>query len=404
MTTDEVRSLIYTYVRDHYSELAGTERKIIGRTPAAIPGEFTSFDVWVMSPYAGFHQDKKNPDFWSETIESALSAGEAFASTTSFEPTMAEEAWNKAVMAIIFALTIKTLYIWLRFAKFSSGLAVVFALLHDVLITLGAVSVAHYFTETTFGHALMLTDMKVNLPLVGAFLTLVGYSVNDTIVVFDRIRENRGKYGDLSIPIINNSINQTLSRTVLTSLTVFVAVVALYFFGGQTSSIHGLAFVMLFGTVVGTYSSIAIASPILVLSDYLKRLYVWSYPLIGVVLLAYYMFWWKTPAEFFGLWVGFVWVALQLVWLGLVFQATRSEVYGMEWKLLRKSDLLARLVALVSMLAPVATIFLFAVSVTLAKSVAAWAGPAALGALATCPATYFICHMVWHKAESAENQ
>jgi SecD/SecF fusion protein len=104
--------------------------------------------------------------------------------------------------------------------------------------------------------------MKIDLPMIGAFLTLVGYSVNDTIVVFDRIRENRGKFGELSETVVNNSINQTLSRTILTSFTVFIVVVVLYFFGGVRSTVHGLSFVMTVGVLVGTYSSVAIAAPI----------------------------------------------------------------------------------------------------------------------------------------------
>jgi len=104
--------------------------------------------------------------------------------------------------------------------------------------------------------------MKIDLPMIGAFLTLVGYSVNDTIVVFDRIRENRGKFGELSEAVVNNSINQTLSRTILTSFTVWMVCVILYFFGGVQSSIHGFSFVLAVGVIVGTYSSIVVAAPI----------------------------------------------------------------------------------------------------------------------------------------------
>jgi hypothetical protein len=316
---------------------------------------------------------------------------------------MAHEAWNKAVIAILLSLGLMAVYIWFRFAKFSSGIAAVVATVHDVLITLGAVSVAVFLAGTVVGPALMLTDMKVNLPLIGAFLTLVGYSVNDTIVVFDRIRENRGKYGDLSVSIINNSINQTLSRTVLTSSTVFIAVVALYFFGGKTSSIHGLAFVMLIGTVVGCYSSVAIASPILILNEYLRRVYAWSYPIVSVGLLGYFaLVWWPGAKDgsFFASPAGWVWLVLQLAWTYLVWDAARSRAYGRPWTLLQSAPVLAKAVAIVGLLAAPAAVILGGVAALAPEGSAtpAWAGPVAVGLLATCPATYELYKMVWGSA------
>jgi len=234
---------------------------------------------------------------------------------------------------------------------------------------------------------LMLTDMKINLPLIGAFLTLVGYSVNDTIVVFDRIRENRGKYGDLSVTIINNSINQTLSRTVLTSSTVFIAVVALYFFGGKTSSIHGLAFVMLVGTLVGCYSSIVIAAPILVMRDFLYKVYVWAYPCVGAGLLAYFGCIWQRPGDFFGNWVGWVWTVLQIAWVAMATWAVWCDAYGRPWVLGRKAPGLVRGLTALSFVAPFGAVA-FSVVAVLSATAGTWAGPAALGCLMTVPATY----------------
>ena len=109
----------------------------------------------------------------------------------------------------------------------------------------------------------MLDDFKIDLPSVAALLTLVGYSVNDTIVVFDRIREVRGKNPDLTPKMLNDSVNQTLSRTILSSLTVWLVVFVLYVFGGP--GVHLFAFVMVVGVIVGTYSSIYIASPLLLM-------------------------------------------------------------------------------------------------------------------------------------------
>ena len=133
------------------------------------------------------------------------------------------------------------------------------ALVHDVLITLGAIGVSKWLAGAL--GFLMIEEFKISLPVVAAFLTIIGYSLNDTIVVFDRIREVRGKSPDLTPEMINASINQTLSRTLLTSLTTLVVVAILFFFGG--AGVHSFAFSLVVGVIVGTYSSIFIASPAL---------------------------------------------------------------------------------------------------------------------------------------------
>ncbi len=160
-------------------------------------------------------------------------------------PKIGKELRKKAILAIVLSLLGMLIYIAFRF-KFSFGVGAVVALFHDVLITLGL------FT---------LIGKEINLPVVAALLTLVGYSINDSIVVFDRIRENmRLMRNENFIKIIDDSINQTLSRTVITSGTTFVSVLALYLFGGEVLS--GFSIVLVIGIIVGTYSSIAIASPI----------------------------------------------------------------------------------------------------------------------------------------------
>jgi SecD/SecF fusion protein len=405
MTPEEVQRRLETLIHDRYAELSDTSYLVQGVTVAGTPGQFKAFDLWVGVEYESTHAETPSPKFWQDLIVSALRSQEAFSSTTSFEPTMAGEAWSKAVVAILFSLAAMAIYIWFRFAKFSSGIAAVVATLHDVLITLGAVTVGSLIYALWNDNFLHLTDMKVNLPLIGAFLTLVGYSVNDTIVVFDRIRENRGKYGDLSISIINNSINQTLSRTVLTSSTVFLAVVALYFFGGKDSSIHGLAFVMLIGTVVGCYSSIAIASPILVMYDYLKRVYAWSYPILGAALLAYFAAVWMKPAEFFGQWVAVLAAVAALAWIILVTWGAATTAYGRPWTLLGKAPGLVRLMAGLGLLAPVLTVALFVAATVASKAsgTSAWAGPGAAAAMLTCPATVMLYRLAWGKAAQQNN-
>ena len=116
---------------------------------------------------------------------------------------------------------------------------------------------------TANGKALGITNYKINLEMIAAFLTLFGYSLNDTIVVFDRIRENRGKGTELTPKLINDSINQTLSRTILTSFTTLIAILCMYIWGG--TGLRGFTFIMLFGILIGTYSSIYVALPVILL-------------------------------------------------------------------------------------------------------------------------------------------
>ncbi|MCP4412283.1 MAG: protein translocase subunit SecF, partial [Gammaproteobacteria bacterium] len=185
----------------------------------------------------------------------AVSKPDPFKRVVSIGSTVAAEMKSRALLALIFACAAIIIYIWFRFGEIKFGVSAVITLMHDVLITVGAVAVAGYFGNV-FG------DIKINLPMIAAFLTLIGYSLNDTIVLFDRIRENlAGKNKTITKELINSSINQNLNRTVITSLTTFGVVSALFFVGG--TAIHGFAFVMMIGVVVGTYSSIFIASPLL---------------------------------------------------------------------------------------------------------------------------------------------
>jgi SecD/SecF fusion protein len=164
-----------------------------------------------------------------------------------------------AVYALVASWACIIIYLWVRFQGVAFGVAAVVALIHDVFVMLGAVAISIYIAP--FLGFLLVEPIKVNLPIVAAFLTIIGYSVNDTIVVFDRIREVRGKDPNLTRKMVNDSTNQTLSRTLLTSFTVFLVVVVLYLFGGE--AVHGFAFALLVGVATGTYSSIYVAAPIL---------------------------------------------------------------------------------------------------------------------------------------------
>ncbi|MCA9132109.1 MAG: protein translocase subunit SecD [Planctomycetales bacterium] len=172
---------------------------------------------------------------------------------------VAGEMQQRAIAAILLSLVFIVAYIWFRFQKVAYGLAAVVALVHDVIITLGILALCHWLSGPL--GFLLIEDFKIGLTEVAAFLTIIGYSLNDTIVVFDRIREVRGRSPKLTAQMINDSVNQTLSRTLLTSGTTLLTVFLLYTFGGE--GIHAFAFALLVGIIVGTYSSVFIAAPIL---------------------------------------------------------------------------------------------------------------------------------------------
>lgn len=170
-------------------------------------------------------------------------------------PKVGNELRTQALLATLYALAGMLIYVGLRF-EFVYGFAAVIAVFHDTIITIGLFSLFH---------------KEISLTVIAALLTLVGYSMNDTIVVFDRIRENlqRGRKGDMT-EIVNRSVNETLSRTIMTSGLTFLTALALWLFGGQV--LNGFAFALVVGILVGTYSSIFVASPILVFwQDFMKK-------------------------------------------------------------------------------------------------------------------------------------
>ena len=170
-----------------------------------------------------------------------------FRRVESVGPKVSAELLKSGVIAIALSLGAMLIYIWIRFEwQFSVG--AITAIFHDVIITLGFFS---------------LLNLEINLSIVAAVLTIVGYSMNDTVVIFDRVRENLKKFSDIKIDeITNNSINQTLSRTLITSITTLLALVSIFIFGGAI--LKGFSFAMILGVIIGTYSSIYIANPILI--------------------------------------------------------------------------------------------------------------------------------------------
>jgi len=161
-------------------------------------------------------------------------------------PKVSNELFQSGMIAITLSLAAMLIYIWIRF-EWQFSVAAIFALVHDVIITVGLFSFLSY---------------EVNLSIVAAVLTIVGYSMNDTVVIFDRVRENLKKYSKISISEISNiSTNETLSRTVITSITTLLALFSIYIFGGAI--LKGFSFAMIIGVIVGTFSSIFVAVPIL---------------------------------------------------------------------------------------------------------------------------------------------
>jgi|TARA_A100001035_G_scaffold97502_1_gene76411 preprotein translocase SecF subunit len=169
-------------------------------------------------------------------------------------PKVGKELQIMGLKAILYSLIAMFIYIWFRFSGWQFGLGAVFALFHDVFSTLG------FFA---------LTQIEFNLASIAAILTIAGYSINDTVVVFDRIRENLMKTEIPFSELLNKSINQTLSRTIMTSLTTLLALLALFIFGGEV--IKGFVSAMMWGVLVGTYSSIFIASPLIILFGFVRE-------------------------------------------------------------------------------------------------------------------------------------
>ena len=182
----------------------------------------------------------------NKKLSSDLGSVINFRRVESVGPKVSNELLKSGLLAISLSLAAMLLYIWIRF-EWQFSVAAIIALLHDVIITVGIFSFLSY---------------EINLSIVAAVLTIVGYSMNDTVVIFDRIRENLRKYSKISISDISNqSTNETLSRTLITSVTTLLALFSIYIFGGAI--LKGFSFAMIIGVIVGTYSSIFVAAPIL---------------------------------------------------------------------------------------------------------------------------------------------
>ena len=202
-------------------------------------------------------KNDNNPNFIQEIKEDltkSIGPGFNFRRVENVGPKVSAELLKSGIIAIGLSLVAMLLYIWIRF-EWQFSLGAILALLHDVIITLGVFSFFNF---------------EINLSIVAAVLTIVGYSMNDTVVIFDRVRENLKKFSDIKIfDLTNISINETLSRTIITSITTLLALLSIYFLGGEV--LKGFSLAMILGVVFGTYSSIYIANPILVLLKVSQR-------------------------------------------------------------------------------------------------------------------------------------
>jgi len=193
--------------------------------------------------------DAKNNviEYIKTSLENSYGNNFNFRRVENVGPKVSSELLKSGIIAISLSLAVMLIYIWIRF-EWQFSLGAIVALFHDVIVTLGMFS---------------LFSLEINLSIIAAVLTIVGYSMNDTVVIFDRVRENLRKYSDIKIyELTNISINETLSRTLLTSITTLLALLAIYFFGGEI--LRGFSFAMILGVIFGTYSSIYIANTVLV--------------------------------------------------------------------------------------------------------------------------------------------
>jgi SecD/SecF fusion protein len=193
-----------------------------------------------------------------ERVAADLATEPVFRSANTIGGKVAGNTQQTAVAALVASLVLIVLYVWVRFQNVAFGLAAVVALAHDVLVAIACLALSK-FVAPFMGWALV-DDFKISLDVVAALLTIIGFSINDTIVIFDRLREIRGKSRFVTADMVDRAVNQTLSRTILTSGTALLATLILYLFGGQ--GIHAFAFTMLVGIITGSYSTIYIASPI----------------------------------------------------------------------------------------------------------------------------------------------
>ncbi len=267
ITLEEVQSRVDRIRQDpDFSDTVGRDVLVAGVEPAgddtwrAVAVAVSDPDVNYLRHEAGLVDERLAEREW-ELLAEALGRQSSFEQVSSFAPAVAATRTANAVGAVILSLAGILFYIWVRFGSLRYSVAAIAALCHDVIIVVGFLSLTGVVAGQAWASGgLLIEEFQIDTGIVAALLTVIGYSLNDTIVILDRIRENRGKRPVPSKECVNRSINQAFSRTLLTSVTTLIAVLIIYVFGG--TGIRGFAFALVIGVIVGTYSSVAIASPL----------------------------------------------------------------------------------------------------------------------------------------------
>ena len=251
-----------------FSDTAGRNMEVVGLQNAGTSGdEATYSSIAVMVFDDGLSSFEVALDTWDrslaqreyELVQAALTR-EASLDQSSFSPKVAQNLAASAIVAVILSLLGMLVYIWFRFGSLRYSVCAISALMFNMSICLGAIALSLVVGETTFAGVRVLDEFRIDLNVVAGLLTIVGYSLNDTIVILDRIRENRGKLSYASLEVVNNSINQTFSRTIMTSGTTITSAIVLYSLGG--TGIRPFAFTFFVGLIAATFSSVVIAAPL----------------------------------------------------------------------------------------------------------------------------------------------
>ncbi len=261
------RRLNIMRTKEDFSDLLGRQHEVL--VLEGDPSSVRTAALMVLDPGLGYLD---NPDAWQaevaqrewDLVRAALTTSSDAISVQNFSPAIAASFREKAVVAVVLSLLLILIYIWVRFGSVRYSLAAIATLTHDVFVALGLIALAEIIYDAHIGEniarALLIEPFKIDLNLVAALLTIIGYSLNDTIIIMDRIRENSGKLSYVTRDVVNLSINQTISRTVITSGTTLLAVLILYVEGG--AGVRAFSYTLLVGVLFGTYSSIAVASPL----------------------------------------------------------------------------------------------------------------------------------------------
>lgn len=238
-------------------------------TKAGEPAKLTRAVVVAADAQITWQAETQN-DSWNRLValnqwrlvQQALITQSSLEGVTNIDPVVADSAKAQAIISLILSLALILIYVWIRFGGMRYGLGAIFSLVHDAIVALAATVLSGVLVDKFPGIAntLLISDFKINLTMIAAYLTIIGYSVNDTIVIFDRVRENRGRSMlPLTEKLVNDSINQCFGRTIWTTFTVFIVVLIMYIWGGE--GVRGFSFAMLIGVITGAYSTLAIAAP-----------------------------------------------------------------------------------------------------------------------------------------------